>query len=250
LQALRTLVDSAHARGMAIILDWVANHTAWDHPWINERPDWYTRNSTGEIIHPEGTNWLDVADLNFGSTSMRLEMIDAMKYWILEANVDGYRCDYADGVPADFWKQAIDTLRNIPNREILMLAEGARADHFDSGFDLSFGWDFYGKLKDVFRDGTGVGAHALKTAHQIAYQGIPTGKHQLRFTTNHDESAWDQTPARLFRNNEGALVAFVINLFTGGVPLICTFSSGRKPRSWRKIPGCLFAPLHVLHISS
>ncbi|MEL7196213.1 MAG: alpha-amylase family glycosyl hydrolase [Bacteroidota bacterium] len=222
LQSLRTFVDAAHSRGMAVILDWVANHTGWDHPWINTRPDWYTRNSSGEIIHPDGTNWLDVADLNFGSSSMRLEMIDAMKYWILEANVDGYRCDYADGVPASFWKQAIDTLRNIPERSILMLAEGARPDHFDSGFDLNFGWAFYSKMKEVFQGKAGTGAVAIGNTHQSTYNTVPQGKHLLRFTTNHDESAWDQTPVRLFGNEEGALAAFVINTFTGGVPLIYT----------------------------
>ena len=115
LDDLRNLVEQAHARGMSVILDWVANHTAWDNPWI-VNPTWYKRNSSEAIVIPPGTNWKDVADLNFSSTDMRRAMFNAMKYWILTANVDGYRCDYADGVPFDFWKQAIDTLESIPNR--------------------------------------------------------------------------------------------------------------------------------------
>ena len=125
LSDLRALTDQAHARGMAIMMDWVANHTSWDNAWISNRT-WYTQDAAGAIIHPPGTNWQDVADLDFTSGPMRLAMIDAMKYWTLEANVDGYRCDYADGVPFDFWKQAIDTLNSIPNRDILFLAEGTQ----------------------------------------------------------------------------------------------------------------------------
>ena len=102
---LRALTDQAHALGMAVILDWVANHTAWDHPWITSHPEWYTQNSSGQIIIPPGTNWNDVADLNFEQAAMRKEQIAAMKYWVLEANVDGFRCDYADGVPFDFWSE-------------------------------------------------------------------------------------------------------------------------------------------------
>ncbi len=99
LSDLRALTDQAHALGMAVIMDWVANHTSWDHPWITEHPEWYSKNSAGQIIIPPGTNWNDVADLNFDQVAMRKAQIDAMKYWVLEANVDGYRCDYADGVP-------------------------------------------------------------------------------------------------------------------------------------------------------
>ncbi|MBK7031603.1 MAG: hypothetical protein IPH45_21480 [Bacteroidales bacterium] len=113
LEDLRTLVREAHTRNMAVILDWAANHTSWDNPWIQHK-SWYTQDQYGNIIHPAGTNWQDVADLNFSNDTMRLEMIRCLKYWILTANIDGYRCDAADFVPYSFWKQAIDTLRNIP----------------------------------------------------------------------------------------------------------------------------------------
>ena len=112
LQDLRRLTTLAHERGMAVIMDWVANHTAWDNPWIRNR-DWYTQNNSGTIIHPAGTNWQDVADLNYAKADMRQAMIDAMQYWVLEANIDGFRCDYADGVPAFFLERGITkTKRN------------------------------------------------------------------------------------------------------------------------------------------
>ncbi|MFN5311437.1 MAG: alpha-amylase family glycosyl hydrolase, partial [Flavobacteriales bacterium] len=139
LSDLRALTDQAHALGMAVIMDWVANHTSWDHPWITEHPEWYSKNSAGQIIIPPGTNWNDVADLNFDQAAMRKAQIDAMKYWVLEANVDGFRCDYADGVPYTFWQDAITQLRALPNRDLLMLAEGTRTDHYQAGFDLTYG---------------------------------------------------------------------------------------------------------------
>ncbi len=130
LDDLKNLVRESHKRGMAVILDWVANHTAWDNPWI-ENKSWYTQDGNGIIISPPGTNWLDVADLNYENDEMRTAMISAMKYWILNANVDGFRCDAADFVPFDFWKQAIDSLNKLPGRKLILLAEGARSDHFD-----------------------------------------------------------------------------------------------------------------------
>lgn len=218
LQDLRKLTDEAHARDMAVILDMVANHTAWDNPWISNK-SWYTQDASGNIVHPPGTNWLDVADLNFDNHDMRQSMISVMKYWILEANIDGYRCDYADGVPADFWKQALDTLANIPNRDYLFLAEGTRANHFSVGFDLIYGWDFYGTMKNVFN---GVDASNLINVHVNEYSNTPAGKQRLRFTTNHDESAWDATPMVLFEGKEGALAASVVTIFMGGVPMLYT----------------------------
>lgn len=216
LSDLRKLTDEAHARDMTVIMDWIANHTAWDNAWINNK-SWYTQDANGAIIHPAGTNWMDVADLNFDNQDMREAMIDAMKYWILEANVDGFRCDYADGVPFDFWSQAIDTLQNIPNRDYVLLAEGNRINHYNAGFDLSYAWDFYGTIKAVFG---GQSATTLYETHESEYLGIPAGKHKLRFTTNHDESAWDKTPMVIFNGKAGALAASVATIFMGGAPMI------------------------------
>jgi glycosidase len=219
LSDLRVLTDQAHALGMAVIMDWVANHTSWDHPWITEHPEWYTQNSAGQIIIPPGTNWNDVADLNFDQVAMRNAQIEAMKYWVLEANVDGYRCDYADGVPFDFWNEAINQLRALPNRDLLMLAEGTRTDHYQAGFDLTYGWNYYTALKNVWN---GASSSTLTTTHQLEYGNIPAGKGKVRFTTNHDESAWDASPMSLFNGKNGALAASVVNIFSGAVPLLYT----------------------------
>lgn len=219
LQDLKDFVKAAHQRDMAVILDWVANHTAWDHPWITDHKDWYTQNTAGEIVHPPGTNWQDVADLNFDKSEMRAAMIASMQFWIDEADIDGYRCDYADGVPFDFWSQAINTLRLRNQKELLLLAEGARPDHFQAGFDLNFGWSFYGQLKNVF---DGQATNTLLNVHSQEYAQVPAGKRKLRFTTNHDESAWDATPITLFNGKKGATAATVAMTFMGSAPLIYT----------------------------
>ncbi|HLO55068.1 MAG TPA: alpha-amylase family glycosyl hydrolase [Saprospiraceae bacterium] len=217
LEKLRTLVTEAHNRKIAVILDWAANHTSWDNPWIQNKT-WYSQDANGNIISPAGTNWQDVADLNFDNMEMRQEMIKAMKYWVLQANVDGFRCDAADFVPFSFWKQAIDSLRKIPNRDIIMLAEGARKDHFNAGFEINFGWEFFSKAKSIFKSNQS--ASEFLAAHQSEYAGIPSGTHRLRFTSNHDECAWDDTPLGLFGGKNGSVAAFVATAYMGGIPLI------------------------------
>ena len=219
LEDLRALTDAAHARGMAVMMDWVANHTAWDHPWL-DRPGWHTTDAAGNVVHPPGTNWLDVADLNFANAEMRAEMRAAMRYWVEQANVDGYRLDYADGVPADFWAEAVAELRALPGRKLLFLAEGDRDDHWASGMDLMFGWDVYERLGTVFVDGGN--AASLFSTHLLENNGVPAGRRRLYYTTNHDESAWDVTPMQRFGSVEPCLAASAATLFLGGTPLIYT----------------------------
>ncbi|MEY3051240.1 MAG: hypothetical protein RLY31_1025 [Bacteroidota bacterium] len=216
LSDLRALVDKAHACGMAVILDWVANHTAWDHAWMAE-PDWYVRDAAGNVIHPPGTNWQDVAELNYDNSAMRQAMIQAMQYWVVEANVDGFRCDYAAGVPADFWRSAIDSLRSLPGRDLLLFAEAEDKALLDAGFDLLFGWPFYGRLKSVFQ---GQSAQQLHAVHLSEYSGLAADEHILRWITNHDQHAWEATPATIFGGRDAALAAFVLASHMGGVPLI------------------------------
>jgi glycosidase len=217
LAKLRELVEKAHNKNMAVILDWVANHTAWDNPWIQNK-SWYTQDAGGNIIIPPGTNWQDVAELNYNNSDMRKAMIDAMKYWVLEANVDGFRCDAVDFVPSDFWKQALDHLKAIEGRELILLAEGGKPENFTAGFQMNYAWDFYNNLKQVY--GTGKSAASVFSTHLAEYSSIPAGARKLRYTTNHDESAWEATPVSLFGGKNGALSASVITIFTSAVPMI------------------------------
>ncbi len=213
---LRRLTDAAHSRGMAVIMDWVANHSSWDHPWM-QNEGWHTRNSQGQVVHPPGTNWLDVADLNYQNMEMRDAMQDAMLYWLYEANVDGYRCDYADGVPFDFWQNTWSLVHSIPGRRFILFAEGTRSDHFNAGFDLNFSWSSYFILQQVWQ---GQSPQNFLNNRLIQSNSSPHGKYWLQFTTNHDESAWDATPITLFGGLSGALAASALTLMSGGPHLL------------------------------
>ena len=215
----KNLAKVCHEHGMGIILDWVANHTAWDHPWVKEHPEWYTHDEKADtIIHPRPWDWYDVADLNYDNKDMRAAMIDAMKFWIVEVGIDGFRCDVADGVPADFWKDAIDQLRAAAgDRKIVMLAEGKRADNFTiGGFDMNYGWDYKDELVKVWK---GASAEDLFKADKAEYDSLPAGKVKMRFTTNHDHST-EATPCKEFTNDRGAMAAYVASIFPHGGALI------------------------------
>jgi hypothetical protein len=128
------------------------------------------------------------------------------------------RCDAADHVPSDFWKQAIDELNSIEGRKLILLAEGAKPEHFSSGFQMNYAWNFYYNLKDVYVSNKS--AASIFTTHQSEYNAIPAGAMKLRYTTNHDESAWEGTPIQFFGGASGALTASVITIFISAVPLL------------------------------
>lgn len=217
LDDLRTLVEGAHKRGMAVIIDWVANHTAYDHPWTADK-SWYKLDSAENIIHPPGTNWRDVAQLNFNNADMRLAMIDAMKYWIYAANVDGFRCDYSDGPPLDFWKQALDTLKNIKTHKLLMMSEGRRTEHYAIGFDYNFGFRFFSNLKNVYERNKS--AKSIDTLNIADYRGTSDGQGMIRYTSNHDVNGSDGTPLDLFGGERGSMAAFVVVSYMKSIPMI------------------------------
>lgn len=210
----RDLVRAVHDHGMFIMLDLVANHTAWDHPWVTAHPDWYVKGEDGQITHPPGTDWTDVAQLDFGHPEVRAAMRAVMRYWVEEEGVDGFRADVAELVPYDFWEAAIAELRGI--KPVLMLAEGHDRRLHDAGFDLTYSWTTYHPLKEVWRGGPADTLHAL-VQYELAHYPL---NGRLRFTTNHDETAWDATPLELFGGTRGAQAAAVIVTTLPGVPLI------------------------------
>ncbi len=217
LEDLRTLVVEAHKRNLSVIVDWVANHTAYDHVWIKNK-DWYQQDSAGNIISPPGTGWNDVAQLNFKNADMRLALIEAMKYWVNAANVDGFRCDYSDGPPVDFWKQALDTLKRMKDRKLVLLSEGSRSANFSVGFDYNFGFNFFGNLKRIFERGRSV--LSVDSLNMSEYKGATEAQRMIRYTTNHDVNGSDGTPQELFGGERGAMAAFVVAAYMKSVPMI------------------------------
>lgn len=215
---LRNLVDGAHSRNMCVILDWVANHSAWDNALITSHKDWYLQDGAGNVVSPPGMGWNDVAQFNFTNAAMRLRMIWNMKYWVFTANVDGFRCDYADGPPLDFWRQAIDTLRNISTHKLLILAEGQRSANFLAGFDYIFGFNYYGLLKSIYS--SNASALLINDMNNTEYTNAANGQQVVRYTTNHDVNGSDGTPLSLFGGRNGSMAAFVVTACMKGVPMI------------------------------
>lgn len=213
---LKSLVSLAHEKGMKVILDWVANHTSWDNIWISNK-NWYTQDANGNIISPQGTEWNDVADLNYDNFEMRQAMIDAMKYWISETDVDGYRCDYAEGVPEDFWRAVISELRNIKGNDLIMLAEGSSDSFYEYGFNGVYGWNFTLTLQEVFKGNKLV--TDLYKVYNDEIKNVPQGCFRLRYSTNHDLASED-SPINVYGGDKGAMAAFVIATMLEGYPLI------------------------------
>ena len=196
----------------------MANHTAWDNAWLKEHPDWYTHDSVGNIIFPPGTDWTDVADLNYDNKDMRAAMIDAMRFWVDSVGVDGFRCDVADQVPYDFWKDCIRTLRETAKpRNLIMLAEGSNPANFSAGFDLNYAWDFMRAISEVMKDNAKV--NMLIKVDQSEYQDLEQGKYKLRFTTNHDE-ATKASPITQYGGVRASMAAFVATTMLHGGMLI------------------------------
>jgi glycosidase len=228
----RALVEAVHARGMKLILDWVPNHTAWDNGWVRAHPDFYVRSDSGELTVPRDeqgrpTNWTDVAQLDYRNPLLRREMIATMRYWLEEFGIDGFRVDVAGFVPDDFWREAVPALRSAVPRPILLLAEWGDLKMHRLGFDLTYAWDSYSRLKAVWR---GAPADTFVGGELADMQAMPPGGMRLRFTTNHDETAWDNPPVTLFGGAAGARAAFVAMALLPGRPLLYNGQGVESPQ--------------------
>lgn len=231
----RALVRAVHARGMKLILDWVPNHTSWDHVWVREHPDFYVRNERGEMSVPRDdqgklTDWTDVAQLDYGNPALRREMIAAMRWWLTEFGIDGFRMDVAGFVPDAFWREATPALRAAVPRPILLLAEWGDLKLHRLGFDLTYGWDGYSALKAVWK---GAPADSFVRRIKADQEAMPPGGMRLRFTTNHDETAWDKPAVTLFGGAAGARAAFVAMALLPGRPLLYNGQEVESPQTLR-----------------
>ncbi len=209
---LQRFVKRAHGLGLAVILDWVPNHTAWDHPWLSQHKEWYRQDAAGNAIIPPGTVWQDVAQLDHNNAAMSAEMARCMEFWLDNADVDGFRCDAADFISRDFWQPLITSLHAHSTKKLLLLAEGARPDHYQSGFDYVYAWDFCAALKEVI----GRGKPASRLREALRKEG---GRPMMHYATNHDESV-AASPVSVYGSSEGAYAAFALAALYGGNPLV------------------------------
>ena len=212
----KALVNKAHEMGFKVIIDCVANHSSFDNVWTENHTEWYTQDSLGNIIPPVA-DWSDVADLNYDNTEMRAAMLDAMKFWVAEAGIDGYRCDYAGGVPTDFWETARVALDSI--KPVFMLAENEDAlDLLNKAFECNYGWTVHHLMKEIYegkKNVTDIQGYFAK-----ADSTYPAGKYILNFTSNHDENSWNGTEYE--RLGESVKTYAALSFALPGMPLIYT----------------------------
>ncbi len=214
IEDFRKLVKTAHDNDIYVVLDWVANHTGWDHTWLKEHPEFYTKNDKGEITHTVDTDWTDVADLNYENQEMRKQMIQDMLYWVKEEGVDGFRCDVAGMVPVDFWDTATATLRK--EKPIFMLAEAWEPALMENSFDMGYAWDTHHVMNDI--------AQGKKTVKdwdaRMAQIDTLYAKDDIlmNFTSNHDENSWNGTVTE--RMGESGELFAALSYTMPGMPLI------------------------------
>lgn len=210
---LKNIVKKAHEMGMFVILDWVANHSAWDNPLIEEHKDWYTHDSSGQIVSPV-PDWSDVADFNYDLPEMREYMMQSLEFWIKEANIDGYRCDVAGMVPTDFWDSTRVRLEQI--KPVFMLAEWESSELLKKAFDMDYGWWLMHEMNGIAKGEKD--ATFIDTVLENQISKYQKDDLKMFFTTNHDENSWNGTVFE--RYGDGAKTFSVLCFTLNGMPLI------------------------------
>jgi len=209
----RNLVNTAHEMGFKLIIDWVANHSAWDNPWTDNK-EWYELTKDGEFMPPRGTDWSDVIQLNYENEEMRAAMIDALEYWVRDFGIDGFRCDVAGMVPTDFWVNARTQLDKI--KPIFMLAEDGEPELLHEAFDMNYAWTYahlireIAKGEDTFKD--------LDSLFAANEKRFPDNAYRMYFTSNHDENSWNGTDEEMYGANFENFA--VLSATVSGMPLI------------------------------
>jgi glycosidase len=223
LEDFKKLVAAAHDLGFKVMIDWVANHTGWDHTWTTSYPEFYKRDATGSFYDSNG--WEDVIDLDYTNTTMRQAMIAAMHFWVYECDIDGFRCDMAHLVPLDFWKEARTALDNV--KKLFWLAETEEAS-YHKVFDATYAWELLHKMEAIYK-GTADVRH-LDGVFKKYNTLFPEDAIRLLFITNHDENSHSGSE---FERLGAAAKAFAVLCATwhNGMPLI--YSGQELPNTKR-----------------
>lgn len=209
----KRFVKKAHEVGLYVIIDWVPNHSAWDNALVTEHPEWYVKDSTGKLVSP--FDWTDVVKFNYDVPEMRKYMLDAMKYWIKDFDIDGYRCDVAGDVPMDFWNNSRVELDKI--KPVFMLAEAEKPE-MHSAFDMTYGWEFHHVMNKISKGS--MNANDIEKYLKKNDSLYPADAYRMNFITNHDENSWNGTEFE--RLGEGVEAFFILTASVPGMPLMYT----------------------------
>ncbi|WP_460571183.1 alpha-amylase family glycosyl hydrolase [Flaviaesturariibacter terrae] len=215
MQDFRDLVKAVHRLGMHLILDWVANHSAWDNPLAKQHPDWYTHTAEGKFQPTPWYDWDDVIDFDYNKPGLRRYMTGAMTWWVKETGIDGFRCDVAGFIPVDFWDNVRKELDRI--KPVFLLAEWEARDMHKRAFDATYSWSLYETLHRVSKEEPGAFNDLVEyLAHDV--NTWPDDAYRMLFTDNHDKNSWTGTPFTQFGPALEACIAFTY--VCKGIPLI------------------------------
>lgn len=214
LEDFKALVKKIHELGMHVIIDWVANHSAWDNKLATEHPEWYTKTPEGKFQPTPWYDWDDVIDFDFDQPGLRKYMTDVMKYWVKEADIDGYRCDVAGFIPVDFWENLRTELDAI--KPVFMLAEWESRDLYRRAFDMTYSWSLWEKMHQATVGGKGAAALTEYMAHDVG--SVPRDAYRMTFTDNHDKNSWEGNQFSNF--GDGLPACMVLCTVINGMPLI------------------------------
>jgi len=219
------LVQQIHEMGMYVIMDWVANHSAWDHPLTREYPEWYTKTIDGDFRPTPWYDWDDIIDFDYSQPGLRKYMTEAIKYWVEETDVDGYRCDVAGFVPIDFWEHVRRELETI--KPVFMLAEWESRDVHKNAFDMTYAWSLWFALEDLFQEQKGLHSLLEYLAHDVST--FPENAYRMTFTENHDKNSWEGNQYANY--GEGLHAAMVLCCTINGMPLVYSGQEAGLDRS-------------------
>lgn len=223
----KSLVKKIHASGMHVIIDWVANHSAWDNKLVTEHPEWYSKNNEGNFQPTPWYDWDDIIDFDYEQPELRKYMTEALKFWVSETDIDGYRCDVAGFIPVDFWDNVRVELEAI--KPVFMLAEWEDRDMLKNAFDMTYAWTLWNKLREIAKEGKPVGGLIEYMAHDVST--FPRDGYKMTFTDNHDKNSWE---GNQYSNFGPALETCIVFATTvNGMPLVYSGQEAGLDRSLR-----------------
>lgn len=225
LKDFKSLVRKIHSMGMYVIIDWVGNHSAWDNPLTKEHPDWYTKTREGNFQPTPWYDWDDVIDFDYNNPAFRKYMTEALKYWVSETDIDGYRCDVAGFIPVDFWDNARTELDQL--KPVFMLAEWESRDLYKKSFDMTYSWTLWDKMKQATIEKKGAPALFEYMAHDV--NSFPYDSYRMTFTDNHDKNSWEGNQFSNF--GDGLEAAMVFCSTVNGMPLVYSGQEAGLDRS-------------------
>lgn len=211
----RNLVNAIHQQGMYVILDWVANHSSWDNELVKRHPDWYIKSREGKFQSTPWRDYDDIIDFDYSKPELRKYMTEALKYWVKEFDIDGYRCDVASFMPIEFWENARKEMETV--KPVFMLAEAMDKELHRKAFDATYAWELWNVTHNIATQNTSI--KPLTEGYIAEHISIfPKEGIRMNFTDNHDKNSWEGNQYQNFGESLPAMM--VLMTMMDGMPLV------------------------------